>query len=870
MKRRILVVDDESIVAHDIADCLRHMGFEVVGHALSGPDAIAKAESLRPDLIMMDIVLQGPMDGVEAATIIRQRLDIPCVFLTAYSDGAVLARAKAAAPAGYMVKPFEEAGLRSTVQIALYKVDLERALRESREWFLTTLMSIADGVIATDAEGRIKFLNPIAEQLTGWSSQDAGGLTVEQVFSVTDDKAGQPLPNLLRTALAEGQTQTREKGVAILRRDGMALPIADSAAPIRNREGQIVGAVLIFRDITERRRSELNLEVQHDRLEVLVRERTAELLETNTRLLAEVEERRRAERDLACRVDMETMLAALSSFFLALKPEERETGMAGALGRIGGFLKAGRCYVMLFMGGGKTLDCSTEWCAPDVNPLQESFRGVSAVALPDEFNDPSNHTSGIVSFAAGPQGKGSLHPAMAAERQAGSLLWVRLGEGESALGYLCIDSIARREWTAGDLRALAMASNVVTTALRRLMAESDRERLQGQLQQGLKMEAVGKLSGGIAHDFNNMLLPIIGYSDMVLLRLPDNDPSVPELREIKRAAERATALTRQLLAFSRKQVAKKSVFDLNENLDHMTRMLSRIIGEDIHLRMALAPEPVPVRADQGQIEQIVMNLIINARDAMAAGGTITVRTMLVDASLFPVPLIGGSASAGSFAVLTVTDTGCGIPKDMQERVFEPFFTTKGKEGTGLGLSVIYGILQDHQGGIQLTSTPGKGTSFHIFLPATGRGALTPATVTVSDKGTVAKYRGQGQRVLLVEDEEAVNHLVRTALAQNGYTVTAAATAKEARARFDESSGQFDMIFSDAVLPDGNGLQLLDSFLTTNPGLRALLSSGYTDKNSLLEMARHRRISFLPKPYSLPELFQTVAEVMENQGTHLLD
>ena len=508
--------------------------------------------------------------------------------------------------------------------------------------------------------------------------------------------------------------------------------------------------------------------------------------------------------------------------------------------------------------------------SPNVTSLQESFRGVSAVALPAEFNDPSNHTSGIVSFAAGPDGKGSLQPAMAAERQAGSLLWLRLGEGDSALGYLCIDSTARREWTPGDLRSLAMASGVVTTALRRLKAESDREQLQGQLQQGLKMEAVGKLSGGIAHDFNNMLLPIIGYSDMILLRLPDNDPSVPELREIKRAAERATALTRQLLAFSRKQVAKKTVFDLNENLGHMTRMLGRIIGEDIHLRMALSPEPVPVRADQGQIEQIVMNLIINARDAMPSGGAITVRTMLVDATLFPVPLIGGSASAGSFAVLTVTDTGCGIPEDLMDHIFEPFFTTKGKEGTGLGLSVIYGILQDHQGGIQLTSTPGKGTSFHIFLPATGRGCLTPVAETVSDKGTVAKYRGQGQRVLLVEDEEAVNHLVRTALAQNGYTVTAAANAKEARARFDESSGQFDMIFSDAVLPDGNGLQLLDSFLTTNPALRALLSSGYTDKNSLLEMARHRRISFLPKPYSLPELFQTVAEVMEDQGTHLLD
>ncbi len=870
MKRRILVVDDESIVAQDIAECLRHMGCDVVGHALSGPDAIAKAGGLRPDLIMMDIVLQGPMDGVEAATIIRQKHDIPCVFLTAYSDGAVLARAKAAAPAGYMVKPFEEAGLRSTVEIALYKVDLERALRESREWFLTTLMSIADGVIATDQEGCIKFLNPIAERLTGWSSEEAGGLPVEQVFAVVDDKTELRVPHLLHSALAKGQTLTREKGVSLVSRDGHTIPIADSAAPIRNREGDLVGAVLIFRDITERRRSERDLEVEHDRLEMLVRERTSALQDTNTRLLGEVEERRRAENDLACRVEMEAMLASLSSSFLALKPEDRETGMNRALGQIGGFLRAGRCYVMQFMGGGRTLDCSSEWCAVDVPPLQESFRGVSAVALPDEFQDPLRHTSGIVSFAATPQGQGALHPSMAAERGAGSLLWLRLGEGESSLGYLCLDSIPRREWAAADVRALAMASNVVTTALGRLKAESDREQLQVQLQQSMKMEAVGKLSGGIAHDFNNMLLPIIGYADMILLRVPDSDPAVPELREIKRAAERATALTRQLLAFSRKQVAKKTVFDLNDNLGHMTRMLGRIIGEDIHLQMALSPDSVPVRADQGQIEQVVMNLIINARDAMPGGGVITLRTMLVDAARFPVPLIGGTASAGEFAVLTVADTGCGIPREMQEQIFEPFFTTKGQEGTGLGLSVIYGIIQDHQGGLQVVSSPGRGSSFHIFLPATSRCALPPPANPVSARSMVAKYRGQGQRVLLVEDEESVNHLVHTALSQNGYTVTAVATAREARARFDESSGQFDMIFSDAVLPDGNGLQLLDSFLTTNPGLRALLSSGYTDKSSLVEMARHRRISFLPKPYSLPELFQTVAEVMNDQSMHLLD
>lgn len=864
MKRRVLVVDDESIVAQDISECLRHMGCDVVGHALSGPDAIAKAGSLRPDLIMMDIVLQGPMDGVEAATTIRQQFDIPCVFLTAYSDGAVLARAKGAAPAGYMVKPFEEAGLRSTVEIALYKVDLERALRESREWFLTTLMSIADGVIATDAEGNIKFLNPPAEKITGWTGQEASGRSVQDVFVLKDERTDRTAINLLTGTLLEGKIQTREKGIRLVRKDGSTTPIADSAAPIRNREGDMVGAVLIFRDITERRRTERDLEDNHDRLEVLVRERTAALR-------AEVEERRRAEHDLAERAEMETMLAGLSSFFLDLKLEDREQGMIRALGQIGNFLKVSRCYIMKFRNAGQTLDCTSEWCSADVEPLKEVSRNVPAGTLPREFNDHANLATGLVSFIPDDTGKGALHPDLAASRNTGSLLWIRLG-GEVSPGYLCIDNIRRREWTASDLRTVAIASDVVTTAMRRLKVESDRERLQGQLQQSMKMEAVGKLSGGIAHDFNNMLLPIIGFADMVMMRLPDNDSSLAELREIKQAAERATALTRQLLAFSRKQVSRKTVFDLNDNLGNMTRMLSRIIGEDIHLLMALSPQAIPVRADQGQLEQIIMNLVINARDAMPQGGSISMRTMLVDAARHPVPVIGGTATAGHFAVLTVSDTGCGIPRELQDQVFEPFFTTKGQDGTGLGLSVIYGIVQDHQGGIQLESTPGKGTTFHIFLPAVDASALPAPAAADHTRGkkAAAKYRGNGERVLLIEDEEAVNHLVRTALSQNGYNVITAATAKEARARFEEGGGAFDMIFSDAVLPDGNGLQLVDAFLTKNPSIRALVSSGYTDKNSLLDMARTRKISFLPKPYSLPDLFQTVAEVMENPSAHLLE
>ena len=865
MNRRILVVDDEAIVAHDISECLTHLGCEIVGTALSGPDAIEKAGRFRPDLIMMDIVLQGPMDGVEAATHIREHFDIPCVFLSAYSDPAVLARAKVASPAGYLVKPFEEAGLRSAVEIALYKVDLERALRESKEWFMTTLLSIGDGVIATTAEGRVRFMNPLAEVLTGWSSADATSRDIEEVFPIFSETTRLPVDNPVRPALLDNRLVTSPRDTLLQRRDGTCLPIDNSATPIRSSNGQTSGAVLIFRDITERRNVENEVQRYQNHLEELVTERTAEIQHTNRRLLAEVEERRRADEALARRLTMESLVARHSAAFLRQRQDDASTPLPDALRAIADYLHLGRSYLLQFSSDNSTLSCTDEWCSHGVPPAREFFQQVPANALPVPVPHPAGRGSFIVSSAA-------EFPALARSRGSHATLWLSLQDGHACAGFLGMDATdSPREWTADDVTLLTMFGDLLLTALSRWRAEAEKASLQTQLQQSLKMEAVGKLSGGIAHDFNNMLLPIIGYSDMILSRLDPSDPSVVELHEIHRAANQAAALTRQLLAFSRKQVVKKTTFDLNEHLRQMTRMLGRIIGEDVVLRMALSPGTLTIHADSGQVEQIVMNLCINARDAMPQGGVIQVTTEVMDATREPLPLVAGSATEGRYAGITVKDFGCGIPEAIQQNIFEPFFTTKGQEGTGLGLSVIYGIVQEHQGGIRLHSTPQDGTTFSIILPALPAepAPLSANAETATPTPAAVNRRGTGQRVLLIEDEEAVNRLVRTALTQNGYNVTTAFCVKEALAQFDSVQGNFDMIFSDAVLPDGNGVQLLDIFLSKNPSLRALLSSGYTDRDSLMQMARQRRISFLPKPYTLPTLFRTVADVMEDQNSHLL-
>lgn len=865
-----MVVDDERIVAQDIMEVITNMGCEVVGTALSGPEAIEKAGALRPDLILMDITLQGQMDGVEAATIIRERYDVACVFLNAYSDKSYLERAKLTQPAGYMVKPFEEGGLRSTVEIALYKVDLERALKESNEWLQTTLLSIGDGVIATNNNGRVQFMNRLAEQMTGWSSGEAAGAWIEDVFPIANEVTGQRVSNPALLALSSGNSTNLEKGTVLVRRDGHAIPIDDSASPIRNNKGVVIGAVLVFRDVTENRHAERAVKLHQEHLEELVQARTAEISQTNHRLMGEIEERKRAESALRYRANCENLLSGISAQFLATKPADVVAAIDLALSRVGGFLLVDRCYLLQASSDGNTLACKHEWVAGGISGTTEIFCGVSQSSLPLIPNPTPGGRAIVLAQDAGTE-LDSMHEPLAQARQARSVLMVQLTHDDKCIGYLGIDTCrAARQWQLEDANLLAMVADPLVSALRRQAMEEEKTTLQSQLNQSQKMEAVGKLSSGIAHDFNNMLLPIIGYADMVLGRIPADDPSISDLKEIRRAAEQAATLTRQLLSFSRKQVVKKSIFDVNQALSSMSGMLRRIIGEDVRMTMNLSPELYAIQADCGQLEQIIMNLCVNARDAMPGGGDITIGTRNVDADREPISLCSGQQGTGEFVEISLKDTGNGISQEIADRIFEPFFTTKGVEGTGLGLSVIYGILQEHGGGISLQTAPQHGTTFKVYFRGIRANLPKPEDSIATDSPKPAvSFKGTGQRVLLVEDEEAVNRLVRTALTQNGYQVTSANCLNDARQKFDGQQGQFEMIFSDAVLPDGNGVDLISELKTRNPELRVLLSSGYTDKHHLMEMAKQQEISFLPKPYSLPRLFQTVAEVMEDQRCHML-
>jgi PAS domain S-box-containing protein len=387
---------------------------------------------------------------------------------------------------------------------------------------------------------------------------------------------------------------------------------------------------------------------------------------------------------------------------------------------------------------------------------------------------------------------------------------------------------------------------------------SERNRLEARLRQSQKMEAVGRLAGGIAHDFNNVLSAVLGYSNLVLDDLAPDDPRRADLEEITDAGMRGAALTRQLLMFSRPQVAERQVLDLNAIIVGVRQMLARIIGEDIRVETRLAEPIGRVRMDPGHLEQIVMNLALNARDAMPEGGQLLIETSHVELDELR---HGGSRllPAGRYVMIAVSDTGIGIPREYQARIFEPFFTTKPPgEGTGLGLSTVYGIVQQNAGSIIVYSEPGHGATFKVYLPSVD--APLPAATEVRQPARPRAERAE--RILYVEDEPALLKVGCEILTRAGYRVTGVPGGEDALAWLEEHPGGIDMVATDMVMPGMGGRELVNRIRVTHPAVRILFMSGYTDDAVMQRGTHEPGTAFLQKPFSADMLARKVRSVLD--------
>ncbi|MFW6112566.1 MAG: response regulator, partial [Chloroflexota bacterium] len=626
---RILVVEDESITAQDIVMSLQDLEYTVAATVASGEEAIQKAKEEKADLVLMDISLDGKMDGIEAAQQIHSQLNIPVVFLTAYVSSDLIERAKLTEPYGYLVKPFNDRELYGTIEMALYK-------HETDEKYRSLVENISDVLISTDLEGNITYTSKSFERDTGYSRDEIKGKNLSEL----------------------------------------------------------------------------------------------------------------------------------------LTPESYQVAME----------RVQKCY----------------------------------------------------------EGEGALPPwEVEAKTKDGTLLFF-----EVSVSFIRQGS---------RLKEIQFVARNITERKR---AEKEKEQLQAQVAQSQKMEAVGTLAAGVAHDFRNLMMVISGYSELLLRRLRDNESLCAYVQEIRKAEERATLLVDQLLAFSRKQILKPEVLNLNNLIANTEKMLRRLVPEDVDFFAVLEPNLKSVKVDAGQIEQVIVNLAVNARDAMPDGGTLSIKTenvVLTEKQCVEIP----ESRSGEFVCLSVSDTGIGMNEETMSHIFEPFFTTKGPgTGSGLGLCTVYGIVKQHKGWINAYSKPGEGTTFKVYLPSLSAVPEGETSEGVSERD----LKGNGERILVVEDEEAVRKLAVATLRDNGYVVVEATSAKEAQDIFDKEKGDFDLLFSDVVLPDRNGVQLAHQLLARKQELLIVLSSGYTDDKSQAGIIRERGFRFLQKPYSLTDLLWVIKEM----------
>jgi hypothetical protein len=592
---RILVVEDESVIASDIRMRLRDMGYEVVAIASSGEEAVRRAIELRPDLVLMDILLQGRMDGIEAAGRIRLSADIPVIYLTAYANDDLLQRAKITEPFGYIIKPFEDTELRFSIEMALFKHGAEQELRSRNEFITNILNSLTHPFYVIDVSNyRIVLANPAA---------NLGGASPEvPCYAVTH------------------------------------------------------------------------------------------------------------HRDTPC--------------------------------------------------GGAEHPCT----------IEEVKRTGRAVTLEHTHFDKDNNRRDV-----------EVH------------------------GYPIFDREGK-----------------IVQVIEYTIDITERKKLERQLFESQKLESVGRLAGGVAHDFSNIMSAVLGYSEMALMELPENHPVAEKLQIIRDAGEKAASLTRQLLAFSSRQVLEIKPMHLDETVAEMVRMLARVIGEDISLTVRADPVPRGIMADRGQVEQVIMNLAVNARDALPHGGSIEIA---VEERFLSAEDLKAQAALrpGHYVVLSVSDNGQGMPREVQDRIFEPFYTTKGEgKGTGLGLSTVYGIVKQHQGFVTVTSYEGQGTTFEVFFPAT-----SDTTASEEKVATPALPRGT-ESILVVDDEPAILTLLGQVLSSLGYTVHTAPNAEDAIAIFKREGPAIDLLVTDIVMPGMNGLALAGRLREERPGLRVLFVSGYSE------------------------------------------
>jgi hypothetical protein len=758
---------------------------------------------------------------------------------------------------------------------------LQKARRragEESELLRTTLSSIGDGVITTNVDGSVTSMNAVAESLTGWRREDAAGRLLDSVFRIVDERTGQPLPTATARILRQGIFDGQLNFAILVSKSGKERPIDGNIAPIRDDNSRVVGVVLIFRDISARRQSESRFQmavqaapngmlmVRNDGVITFANINAEQMFGYDHDGLVGLPAKELIPDRLRHEVSPYTesfpgswpsRAAGHAREFYGLRRDGSEfpveIGLNPILTDDGDFILASviditerrqrfREFLLSVLANAvdAIITCDERGVILSFNQVAEKLFAYSSsevVGHNVKLLIPEPYHSQLDRYLSNYRETGQARIVgagreMVGRRKDGATFPIDLGVSEFLLdGRRHFNSVVR------DI--------------------TDRKKLEEQLQQSQKIEAVGQLAGGIAHDFNNLLTVICGYGELLLMKLKPPDPNRELVSFIMEAGARATTLTNQLLAFSRKQVLELKVLDLNDLVRNVETIIQRLIGEDVQLSVILNPTIGCVRADPGQVEQVLINFAVNARDAMPQGGNLEIETGTAEFDEHYAQKHAG-CKPGQYVRLSVTDTGCGMDPGIQSRIFEPFFTTKevGK-GTGLGLAMVYGIVKQSDGFIVVESEPGKGSSFNVYLPQVG---LT-APEKVPSPSPVLPPAG-AEKILLVEDAQAVRQLAERILISCGYSVLSASDGFEALDILSRDQGiPIDLLFCDVVMPLMSGRELAEQVVALKPGIKVLFTSGYTDDVVLRHGIIQSETAFLQKPYSTIQLTQKIREVL---------
>jgi PAS domain S-box-containing protein len=766
---RILIIEDVPTDAELNEHELRKAGIAFIAKRVQTKEAfLQELTDFRPDIILSDYSLPQ-FNGLEALRLLKEHdVDVPFILITGSLTEEVAVECMKEGAYDYILKTSLKR-LPSAVMNALEKKEAERekrravmALQRSEDLYRLLAENTGDLICMVDMEGSYVYISPSYQEVLGYSPEELLG---RNAFSLVHPGDIEATKTRFREALTSKTKQIAE--FRFRHRNGEWRIFESVGNMVFDWKGNPQRAVIISRDITERKRAEESLTTSEERYRSLVE---------------------------------------LSPEMIAVHCEGR--------------------FVYVNPAGVKLLGAvnSKELIGKpilDIVPLDDREKVLERVQQNQEGKQTPLVEQKII----------------------------RLDGQTVEVEVMGIPTIYQ------DKPAVQI---IVRDITERKRVEEELRQSEEQLRQSQKLEAVGQLAGGVAHDFNNLLTVITGYSDLTLRRLNPDEPLHRHVIEIKKASERAASLTRQLLAFSRKQVLQPKVLELNAAVADMNKMLRRLIGEDIDLMTVLDPALGQVKADPGQIEQVLMNLVVNARDAMPGGGKLTIETANV---CLDAKHVGGDVvmQSGQYVMLAVSDTGCGMDAEIQEHIFEPFFTTKEQgHGTGLGLSTVYGIVKQSGGNIWVYSEVGRGTTFKVYLPRVNE------QVEETKPGTAHREAPAGwETILLVEDEQMVRNLAARALREQGYSVVEASNGEEAlRIAGDHAGKEIHLLLTDMIMPRMNGQELAERLTRSHPHMRVLFMSGYTNRGIVQHGMLKEGALFLPKPFTLEGLTHRVREVLD--------